>query len=788
MVSQLSEVNKDPEHLSIQDAWFYPDDFDSDLKGVDLSDRFIHETINAAWEYARCVIPHFTNWGRYVSFVRVLVIAVVTEFRGDLIDPTSDEILGYDVRELLYDLFGATVGHAEMEREFRTFLLFTSEKASHKRTSDFFRRYVNALASSPKNWFRLRDCDALARFTLAGALVCNDIDDFWFREDEFQILSEIADTLYDAVAFYKHRAEGETHSTFAYVDSDLRRESFHECRTLLWRLEVAWAHAPQFLCVLNFIRFFGGPIHMTTRRYRFVDDGLTLGTPETEDVIIQTRQNYKLWNRVDLDIDRPERKEVQDKFYAKSMSQNQFLIDGLAEILERDDSQHCNNCFYRTSYGAESPGICTYGCLRNFLPQSNNIYSTRWRSIHPPKINRLNNDDHIANRAQDVEIARKGELKIGRNASDVSVQPPETRYRFRSYRVSNDKSKEKEGQEAPHFEDRQGVATQSVGVQCDFDFSFAHSQTHSQTHISLDDLQLFHNFIVSTCNTISEDAAGRDLWKIHVVQWSLSFHSIRHLILALSSLHLSHEVPIRRDAYVQTADDHFTFGLRSVTAVLTDPSSRTCQQVYVSAVLICLVYFGRGPKIGEYLVFSDHGPAEWRVLLNGVRLIVESHRNEVFTGVLATNSQPTAHSISPLLRDGMDSHLLHVREVRDMVEREAQSDDQLTMFTLVIDDLMSAVVEVNAKLSAQCPPVGLTQVLMGWVYRLPDEFVNQLEQKEAISLIVFAHWAVLLKYMQSVWFMKGWDKHVVKGVGISLQSRFHTWIQWPMRQVEESFD
>lgn len=356
MASQSAKVNKVIQHPSIRDDWFYPIDFQDDLKGIDLSEAFIHETINAAWEYARCVIPHFTNWHRYVAFVRTLVIAVVVEFRGDLVDATSDNILGYNMKELLDDLFGATVGRADMECEFRTFLIFTGEKASKRRNSDLFRRYVNALASSPKNWFRLRDCDALARYTLAGAQVCNDIDDFWFREDEFQILSEIADALYDAVAFYKHRAEGETHSTFAYVDSEMRRESFHDYRTLLWRLEVAWAHDLKFQCVLNFVRFFGGPIHMTTRRYRFVDDGLTIGNSETENVIIQTRENYKLWNRVDVDTNGEKCSEPQDESDARAMAQNKYLIGGLGELLENGDSQRCSDCYYRTSYGAESPG------------------------------------------------------------------------------------------------------------------------------------------------------------------------------------------------------------------------------------------------------------------------------------------------------------------------------------------------------------------------------------------------------------------------------------------------
>jgi hypothetical protein len=81
-------------------------------------------------------------------------------------------MLGYDLDEVLDGVFAGTPGHEEMKREYRTFLLVTGDKASHRRDSELFRRYVNALGKSPRDWFRLRDCDALARFTIAAALVC----------------------------------------------------------------------------------------------------------------------------------------------------------------------------------------------------------------------------------------------------------------------------------------------------------------------------------------------------------------------------------------------------------------------------------------------------------------------------------------------------------------------------------------------------------------------------------------------------------------------------------------
>jgi hypothetical protein len=67
-----------------------------------------------------------------------------------------------------------------------------------------------AIAKSPRQWFRMRDTDALIRYTIGAALACNDLDDVWYTEKQFEMLDELGATLYDGVAFFKHRSEGET--------------------------------------------------------------------------------------------------------------------------------------------------------------------------------------------------------------------------------------------------------------------------------------------------------------------------------------------------------------------------------------------------------------------------------------------------------------------------------------------------------------------------------------------------------------------------------------------------
>jgi hypothetical protein len=336
-----------------RDTWFYPSDIEDDLKNTGLSDEIIAETLACAWEYTRCVIPACTNWGRYIAFTRIIVIGIIAEFRGFTVDvAASDNLLGYDLDELIDTVFAGTPVREDMAREYRSFLLITADKSSERRDSELFRRYVNALSRSPKNWFRMRDCDALARFTMAAALACNDIDDEWFSEEEIQILAELGVTLYDAVAYYKHRAEGETNSTFAYVGPDLRNDCYRQCREVLWALDAAWARAPAQRCAINFLRYFGGPIHMMMRRYRFTEDDLTIGRPETDHVVTQTRQNFKLWHRVDAS-----NKSVHSARYVDVVARSdKLMFPGLVDILESSADGDCDRCHYRLSYGAEAPG------------------------------------------------------------------------------------------------------------------------------------------------------------------------------------------------------------------------------------------------------------------------------------------------------------------------------------------------------------------------------------------------------------------------------------------------
>jgi hypothetical protein len=196
-------------------------------------------------------------------------------------------------------------------------------------------------------------CDALARFTIASALACIDLDDVYFSDTQFDILCEMGIVMYDGVAFSKHRSEGETNTTFAYMPQDIRIQAFRQCREVLWALDAAWAGEGTLMkrqCATNFTRFFGGPIHMMMRRYRFVEEDMTIGREEDVSVVNQTRNNYKLWNRVDA-TKKAGKKDLA-RYEAMIARSDELMFPRLKEFLEQGGDGRCDTCRYRSSYGA----------------------------------------------------------------------------------------------------------------------------------------------------------------------------------------------------------------------------------------------------------------------------------------------------------------------------------------------------------------------------------------------------------------------------------------------------
>lgn len=171
--------------------------------------------------------------------------------------------------------------------------------------------------------------------------------------------------------------------------------------------------------------------------------------------------------------------------------------------------------------------------------------------------------------------------------------------------------------------------------------------------------------------------------------------------------------------------------------------------------------------------------------MHGVKLILESHHSKVFSGILEPRPSSDSTFVDPLMQNELQKDIEQVQGLHRLVDLQHSWDaEDRVMYVSAIDNLASTLEEVYEKRSLHKPAVGLMHILIGWLYRLPRDFVAQLERKNPLALVILAQWVGLLEYMESVWFMKGWGKHVLNGVCAFLPADLWGWIEWPMERVQ----
>ncbi|KAI0377163.1 hypothetical protein F5Y04DRAFT_189620 [Hypomontagnella monticulosa] len=300
----------------------------------------------------------------------------------------------------------------------------------------------------------------------------------------------------------------------------------------------------------------------------------------------------------------------------------------------------------------------------------------------------------------------------------------------------------------------------------------------------IDDLELLHHYM----SDAAFNQGDRVMWQEKVPRLAFIHHYVLHMLLATSALHLARIKADRSEKLTQLADRHATTGIRQATGMLPSMNKDNCSGLYISACLACCFSFAQKPGPQNLLVVSDGCEVPWFNLLRGVRLIVETYGLEaVFSGVLGPFPPPPAPEVD---KDPKLNELIlefvpweePLQKVEDMIS--GLSSPKKDICTHAFHSLRWCFEETYGTAATPKPTIiGRFEVVIVWLYRLEDEYVECLEEKHPAALILLAYYAVLLQTLQYCWFMEGWGTHLYRGVAGILGNSYEEWLQWPKDQI-----
>ncbi|KAI0548890.1 hypothetical protein F4679DRAFT_288443 [Xylaria curta] len=319
----------------------------------------------------------------------------------------------------------------------------------------------------------------------------------------------------------------------------------------------------------------------------------------------------------------------------------------------------------------------------------------------------------------------------------------------------------------------------------------------SNTHINLDDAQLLLHFTQHTAGSINGNDAAIDrlfrFWSYNVPRIGLTHPFVMHMVYAFSAHHKTYltalDHPAQRQKFKELAKHHTSLGLPQLTSALAHIDSANCGAAYIAATLVCYSSFAAGPAGPSDLLACNLDAEQgvlWVPMVHGVRLIrAKFDDDELFAGLMEPMHRRN-FELSPetLLPRCISERLKRLdwekalQALRDMVSLQRSDDAAVCLSEL--DKLISiyeATFGTDQDGSFHGPSEN--QFVFGWLYRLERPFICCLQQRDSIALVILSYFAVLLKTMEQLWYIRGWADHLVAMVKRLAHETDLVWLQWP---------
>lgn len=303
-----------------------------------------------------------------------------------------------------------------------------------------------------------------------------------------------------------------------------------------------------------------------------------------------------------------------------------------------------------------------------------------------------------------------------------------------------------------------------------------------------DEIRLLHHYITREYEGSGNEPPTYDALRLQAPTLGFTYPFVLHLVYEFAALDFARlQPPESRQKYHSLAAHYSTLGLNGVTAMLSRLDAENCHAVYTAAVFACINAFARGPRPGEYLLFSEHGPPQWLPLLRGVRTIVEMIGIEkvargpqgdrpVDPSPMATEPAASAWKLARV--EWID----HFDSLRAFVQTSSGPD--AAMNTKALYQLRMCFEAIHGGVDGGYQGNADHQNLFRWTYQLEEEFAALLQERRPVSLIILAHFALLLKNFEIIWFLQGWADHIMNGIQKFLDDHYQGWLKWPMEQTK----
>ncbi|KAJ6007278.1 hypothetical protein N7540_011254 [Penicillium herquei] len=361
-----------------------------------------------------------------------------------------------------------------------------------------------------------------------------------------------------------------------------------------------------------------------------------------------------------------------------------------------------------------------------------------------------------------------------------------------------------------------------------------------ETAFTLEDMRLLHHFTSYTVVTLSDHTEAQMVWSTKIVNCAFQHPFLLQGILAIAALHIAAQEPQEEDRLSIMAASKQNIALHDFRSQLERITPENCDALFAFSFLASYyVPASAGTVINPSGSFLKedlfNAIVYWLRLCHGTNCIYHHSKKWITQGPLTSLFWPGQYSEIDRFGDFCDRfpvstpHEHRLRQLEDLyqqdmgregvtsassIEEKELNAHALGIFVKLFRRLNGQHNRLNVRPSANSmsnppnfeaarehsnfnlselePDVGkrpsVFTLSLAWLFEIPLGFIELLEQKRPVSLVIFAHFALLLLDAPQFWWNKPLAMKIVKAVHASLAARYHRCIEWPLHEIMQRND
>ncbi|ENH67348.1 6-hydroxy-D-nicotine oxidase [Fusarium oxysporum f. sp. cubense race 1] len=262
-----------------------------------------------------------------------------------------------------------------------------------------------------------------------------------------------------------------------------------------------------------------------------------------------------------------------------------------------------------------------------------------------------------------------------------------------------------------------------------------------ETELNMAQAELLRQFIIFTGpNLGGSDDPNHPIvqfWSRDATLLAASYPYLLHLCLSLAAYHLAFLASnnsLKRSRYIALAKDHFSVGLIQTNEALTQIDASNCGSLSLS--------LARGTRLIRQLF-------EEKVLFSGL------------TEALGSGKAPPDDPRPTYICEGFArvDWTVSVGKLRDLIVSDALPRNDVFVRSL---ETLTNIYEATFGSEDGCIrcPLHYKMVLI-WVYMMEDTFIDCLQTKDPVALLLLAYYAPLVQTVKRAWFLHDWADHIL---------------------------